>query len=151
MSAATRSKDKLSKQAKSLEGGHLYPLPKIERFAHGQLPLLSEVISLIVKQQDAGIIYTDAIHSLSNSLVDHWTQRNVYTIAVLNVEKKLKVHFTTLMGFDKTKRHQPAYVARCAAFNTVATSLFDIICTSNSRLKNLEQLHGVKMLKEDYD
>ena len=70
---STRSKDTISKQAKSLEGSPLDPLPKIDKFAHGQLPLLSEVISLVVKQQDAGIIYKDAVHSVSNSLVDHWT------------------------------------------------------------------------------
>ena len=79
--SSTRSKDTLSKQAKSI-GALVDALPRVEQFSHKQLPLLSEVISLVIKQQDNGTVYSVAISSVSRSLVDHWTQRNVYTIAV---------------------------------------------------------------------
>ena len=87
MSTTRRSKTTLGKQAATL--GNLNELPKLESFPHKQLPLLSEVIGLVMRKKDSGITYTQAENQTATEVMQHWTQRNVYTIGERHITEQI--------------------------------------------------------------
>ena len=95
----------------------------------------------------------DTIAHVSQILIDHWSERNVYTkrkdkvVSQLNDRMQM---YLRLLKYDKEKRQGAAYKTKCEQINMSMNKLFDIARKKgSSRQTHMEAEHGVPNSDEE--
>ena len=125
--------------------------PVITHFDKYKLPTHKEVLGLVRKLNELKT-YDQTISEVSNSLWNHWTDRNIYPISLKSVKKRVKKEvdeYRNLKNKTSSGRTQ-VWKDKAKCFIQKKDKLFDIFCEDTDVRKKLEKHHMIPMQEEDF-
>ena len=131
-----------------------YPVFDPGQWAHsGHLPTTSEVIGAIRYTVSNKVSGKDAAKYVAAILIDHWTNRNVYTKTTTNVQNqvvKMYIEFKLMRKIFKKGKPSQASLERYVKFKGEKNNVLDISTQDKDRIHTLEDYYGVKMSSAEH-
>ena len=118
--------------------------PVITHFDKYKLPTHKEVLGLVRKLNELKT-YDQTISEVSNSLWNHWTDRNIYPISLKSAKKLVKKEvdeYRNLKNKTSSGRTQ-VWKDKAKCFIQKKDKLFDIFCEDTDVRKKLEKHHMI--------
>ena len=120
----------------------------------GHLPIWAEAIGAVRFLVNKKVSAKEATMNIAKILVDHWTQRNVYTKTPQNVQKKLESQYKEFLLIRKIflkGKPSKSGLERYTSFKEEKDNVYDISTEDKERIKVLEDEIGIKMSKAEQD
>ena len=125
--------------------------PAIDKFDKQKLPTNKEIIGLAKKLNETKT-WDNSIHEVSNIVMNHWIERNVYPITIKTVKKRVRKEVETYLDLKKQigRSKSKGWQMKAKSFTQNKDKFFDIFCENSEARGNLKKIYQIPMLLEDF-
>ena len=125
--------------------------PAIDHFDKEKLPTHKEIIGLAKKLNESKT-WDNSVLEVSNTVKNHWIERNVYTINIKHIKNKVTNEVNLYRNLKKSIKTSKSkgWQEKAKSFIKNKDKLFDIFCENSDARSNQEHTHQIPMQPEDF-